>query len=193
MNIFAQFRNMMLPVDAIHQALPRQGRVYEVGCGRGTLARVLAEFENKRKVIGIDIDRRKIQTAQSAFKISNLQFVEANAFVFKYQSCNGVIFSDFLHHIPYSQQIVLLKRLHHFLKQKGVLVIKEIDLDDGIRMWLSRIWDYLLYPKDRIYYRSKADWIRLVETLGFSVSCERKVRWFPGSTLLYICQKNLKK
>jgi len=190
MNFLAQFRNVMLPVDSIAAALPRRGRVYEVGCGRGTLAHALTVSDNKFTVVGIDIDSQKIQIAQSLFKKSNLQFINANAFTFNYQSCRGVIFSDFLHHISYPQQIVLLKRLRRVLKKNGIMIIKEIDLDDGIRRWLSRLWDYILYPRDRIYYRSKIDWVRQFENLGFSVSCQRKVLWFPGSTFLYICRKN---
>ena len=97
--------------------------------------------------------------------------------------------SDFLHHLSFENQERLLRKAVKKLDHGGMLILKEIDQNDGWRMVASRIWDFLLYPKESIYYRKKTELIELLFTLGMKVKHERVVAWFPGSTYLYICQK----
>lgn len=179
----------MLPISQISSSLPQTGLIYEIGSGFGGLAGDLANSSVKRTVIGLDIDKDKIKSANNAMRLSNLEFKAANAVEYKFQTCQGVVMSDFLHHLNFVSQEKLLRKFKGKLSKYGVLIIKEIDLADGWRMIMSRMWDFLFYPEDKIYYRSQAAWLQLLEDLGFKVAVTREVPWFPGSTFLYICQK----
>lgn len=191
MNIWSNLRKKILPITAINNFLPSTGIVYEIGSGYGVLAQELGIMYEKRIIIGLDINATKIATAQKKFGSNRLKFKIADALTFNYKLCAGVVMSDFLHHIPYNSQIILLKKIEKVLKKNGVLVIKEIDKQDSWRSKFSRLWDFLLYPNDTIYYRSKTQWINLLRSLGYSVTTTRETIWFPGSTHLFICRKKL--
>ncbi len=181
-------RSFMLPLTEMSQALPKRGLIYEIGCGGGVISNFITQ--PKRRIIGIDTDATKISLAQKKYNTNkNLQFIASDAITFPYSFCVGVIMSDFLHHIDYQSQEKLLKKVSLKIKRNGILVIKEIDKSDGLLMWCSRIWDFLFYPKDTIYYRTKVQWYTLLQNLKFEVHFERKIHWFPGSTFLFICTK----
>lgn len=182
-------RLLMLPVKKINNALPKKGIIYDIGCGKGDLSFAIAQKELKRKIIGIDMDKQKTEKTKKYKSKSNLSIIYGDALKFRYKFCNGVILSDFLHHIPYDDQEKLLKELVAKMQKDAVLIIKEIDKDDFIRHWLSRLWDFLLYPMDKIYYRAKTEWINLLQANSFSVVATSETLWFPGSTTLFICKK----
>lgn len=180
----AWLRNLMLPLAKIDAALPKTGLIYEIGCGMGVISQYMARHKSRR-IVGIDTNIKKIRHNAS----TNLSFVQVDAATFSYQSCVGAVLSDFLHHVDYPTQGKILTRLTGKISKKGILVVKEIDRDDRIRMWLSRFWDFMFYPNDRIFYRSKNELQSYLRKLGFKVRVSQEVKWFPGSTYLYICTK----
>ena len=189
MNVYSRARLIMLPFKAINGALPEKGLIYEIGSGFGVLAAYLAFCAPQRQVVGIDFDKEKIKTAKSEWKDTNISFVWADALTYPYKQFQGAILSDFLHHLEYTSQEEILKRLAKKVAKRGTVIIKEIDKNDGIFTLCSRLWDYLFYPHDKIYYRSKQELSQLLSTLGFIVKVKRQVRWFPGSTYVFICKK----
>ena len=189
MNIQHSLRFLMLPLVAIDNALPAKGIIYEIGCGMGVISLYLGK-NPKRRMIGTDLNATKIKQIQVLKKSANVTFVTADAAKFKYEKCGGAVLSDFLHHVPYETQEKILKKLVAALNKNGIIVIKEINKKDGIRMWMSRFWDLVFYPKDTIYYREKNDLRKLLSNLGLTVNVKREVPWFPGSTFLFVCRKN---
>ncbi|KKP59939.1 MAG: hypothetical protein UR52_C0001G0019 [Candidatus Gottesmanbacteria bacterium GW2011_GWA1_34_13] len=189
MTIINFLRNIIIPIKEINVVLPKNGFIYEVGSGYGSLANAISNNYPDRKVIGLDFDQNKILRANCQVKTKNLQFMHADALKFEYKECDGVIMSDFLHHIDYKKQVMLLQKIEKKIRKSGLLIIKEIDENDSWRRNMSRIWDLLLYPKDAIYYRSKNDWTKIVRKLSYDVKIKRTNIFFPGSTYLYICRK----
>ncbi len=188
--ILSLLRHLMLPLRQINDFIPDSGLNYELGSGYGVISTYLANSHSQRSVIAVDIDSQKINLAHKKNINKNLDFVVADIHKFKLELCHGVVLSDFLHHLAYATHEDVIKKIYSSLVRGGVLVIKEIDDNDGLRKWLSRFWDMLLYPKDRIYYRSKAEWSSLLRKYGFTISIMRTVWWFPGSSYLFICKKN---
>lgn len=188
--IFLFLRQVMLPLSEINQAIPKRGLIYEIGSGNGAISQYLGERSPFRQIVGLDTDSGKIRRARLYNQAKNVHFEFADALKYRYQTYAGVVLSDFLHHVNFLSQERILRYLARQLKKESVLVIKEIDQKDGIRMWLSRLWDLIFYPHDKIYYRSTIDWIQLLTKLGLTVSEKRSVQWFPGSTHLFICKKD---
>lgn len=157
MNLSRILRQLMLPLKQIDSALPNAGLIYEIGCGTGIISKYIASSHPKRQVVGIDLDTEKITQVENQQHKENLTFVAVDALTYDYLRCDGVVLSDFLHHLKFADQIVLLQKVTNRLKLKGVLIIKEIDKNDRIFRWMSRFWDFLFYPIDKIYYRKKEE------------------------------------
>lgn len=182
-------RFLMLDPQLLDHHLPHSGILYDLGCGNGIIAGYLS-FISKRKVIGIDSDKQKIAIARKTLGfLPKLSFRISDITAMRFSKASGFILSDFLHHISQKKQELLLKKIYRNLAKEGVLIIKEINSGDLFRKWLSRFWDFLFYPEDKIYYRTSRDWELILTNIGFSVEVKESVRWFPGSTNFFICTK----
>ena len=177
-------RQIILPLKTIDSNLPKKGKIFDLGCGEGIIAKYLAKVPS-RSVIGVDTNKDRLPTD----KKSNLRFITADIRKFKFQKADGIILSDVLHHLNTRDQMKLIKKVATNLKKRGVLVIKEIDSTEYPRGRLSRIWDFLLYPQDKIYYWSATDLKNFLKQNNFSVKIIRASRFFPGSTTLFVCKK----
>lgn len=177
-------RSLMLPLKEIDTNLPQVGTILDLGCGEGVIARYLAT-NSKRKVIGVDLNKSRIQQT----KLKNLSFEHADIRTYDVKSADGVVLSDVLHHIDFQNQEKVLKNISKGLKRNGILIIKEIDTRDAIRGKLSRFWDFVFYPREKIYFNSSKQLSAKLEKLGFSVEIKKTTKFFPGSTTLFICTK----
>ncbi|SRR3989344_5504134 len=184
MSAYDYFRSLILPLNLIDNFLPKTGTIVELGCGEGIISKYVAQRKS-RKVIGVDNDIKRLPSENK----NNLQFLRKDITKYEIPKASGYILSDVLHHIKRSEQKKLIKRTYFKLRKNGVMVIKEIDTKEFFRSKLSRLWDYLLYPKDKIYYWNSKALITYLNSLGFKVRMERSARLFPGSTNLFIAQK----
>lgn len=173
---------LLWPLKQIDSALPKQGLIVDLGCGDGAVAAYLAKASPHRQVIGLDLHPPK-------FNLSNLVFKSQNILQANLKSAAGCLLSDVLHHLSSQQQQLLLDRISHQLKTGSVCVIKEINRASMIRSKLSRAWDWLLYPQDKINYYSAPELISTMKKLNFRVKYQPVSLWFPGSVNLFTCIK----
>jgi len=191
MNIKIFLKKIMLPLIKIDLALPTKGIIFDIGCGEGVVSNFLAERSLKRKLIGIDKDKEKIKIAKKYNKVGKrMKFIKGDIFTYHFSAMEGVIISDFLHHLEYNKQKILLQSIYKNLKINGICLIKEIDSSDRCRAKLSYWWDSFFYPKDRINYWQGTELAGYLETLGFQVKKVTAAKLFPGSINLFICQKS---
>jgi 2-polyprenyl-3-methyl-5-hydroxy-6-metoxy-1,4-benzoquinol methylase len=72
--------------------------VLDVGCGNGAVAFDVAE--KVKKVVGIDIERKNIESAQKNYKKENLKFIIGDATKYDFNDkFNVIILSNVLEHI----------------------------------------------------------------------------------------------
>jgi len=189
--LYLFLKYLILPMRRIEKMVPREGRILDLGCGKGIFASYLALTSQGRDVIGLDLCSRKIGVAKDTFGlISNLSFVTEDALklLSNKENLSGIIISDFLHHIDYPLQEKLLRLAYQSLSSRGVMVVKEIDKNGSLRYFSSKLSDYLLYFRDKICYRSQSEWVDLLKRIGFQVE-NRPAHTIFGSTVLYICKK----
>ena len=183
-------KSWLWPFADINSILPQKGTIIDLGCGDGLVAYYLADHGPKRQVIGIDLDANKINQARSLKpRLKNLQFIVADITKVDLRQAQGCLLSDVLHHLPKKRQFQLLQLISRQLKSGAVCLIKEADKSDFIRSHLTRLWDWLLYPHDKIHYWSAQTLIRTMRQLGFTVKSTPAMPWFPGSTNLFVCIK----
>lgn len=169
--------------------IPKKGEIVDIGCGEGVFSIYLSLKSKSRQVYGIDTSSQRLKIAKRAGKgLLNLQFCLTDALAWK-QKVDVIIVSDVFHHFSKINQEEFLNRSYKLLNDNGCLIIKEINKNDFIRAKLSRLWDFLLYPEDKINYWSKEEFKQRLSGLKFNVTVKREMIFFPGSTVLYIAKK----
>lgn len=183
--LYLALRKLILPLIEIDLSLPQKGKIIDLGCGQGIIASFLA-LKKSRVVVGIDNDFSRLPKSTQ----KNLTFSRENLNTIELPKINGAVISDVLHHLEPEDQIALVKKVYQTLAKNGVLIIKEIDTGEFIRSRLSRFWDFIFYPQDKIYFNSAKNLKNFLKKAGFkSVKISRPCRFFPGSTTLFICNK----
>lgn len=184
-------RVLVTPFYKLDKIIPESGLIMDVGCGNGGVTNYLSTGSKKRKLIGVDYSESRISEAQkSVHGRKNIKFVLGDVTSKKFPRADCYFFVDVLHHIPFTNQIVLLKRLVSLMNKKTILVIKEVDTANTLPFWFGHISEKILYPTEKIYARSKNDWLKIFSKMGLSYQIETGTLYFPDSTLIYILTKN---
>lgn len=88
----------------------KANRVMDIGCGRGEVARAIAE-SNRAHVLGIDIDMDKVRQCREKWTLPNLSFEQGDALSMAIDGIDTVVLSNVLEHIePRTQLLTKLKR-----------------------------------------------------------------------------------
>lgn len=189
--IYLFLKCKVIPVCLMGKIMPMEGKILDIGCGKGIFSGYLAASSSVRNVIGVDLCSAKIKAAQESFSsLPNLVFIEKDAteILSKETDLSGVVISDFLHHVDFTKQEELLRLAYGGLSNRGTMLIKEIDKNASFRYFSSKLSDSILYFRDKIYYRSLKEWTTLLKNIGFQVE-SRPANTVFGSTVLYICKK----
>lgn len=132
------------PFPTVERAVPRSGRVLEVGCGHGLLAAYLALRAPLRQVTGVDIDAAKIALARAAASRLDPGEAELSFGVVEPDGVapgpwDAVVIADVLYLLPRPQRLELVDRCAEELAPDGRLVIKETDVEPRWKAELTRV------------------------------------------------------
>ena len=96
-----------------------------------------------------------------------------------------------LHHLnSFEEQEKLITECLKKLSSKGKLIVNEITEKPKIKRIFAWIVDHLLYPGDKIYYRTHEEFIKLFLNKGFRVKFVKTGRGTPFPQVIYILEKN---
>jgi 2-polyprenyl-3-methyl-5-hydroxy-6-metoxy-1,4-benzoquinol methylase len=115
-------------MQAVAAAVPREGRVLEVGCGHGLLSNYLALESPEREVHGIDIDGPKIDAARAAAAVLGwgTEFSAPPPGRLPDGPWDAIAIVDVLYLLTEDAQRQLLRSCAAALGPGGVLVVKEM-------------------------------------------------------------------
>lgn len=112
--------------DVIVETLALEGkRVIDVGCGDGSLARLMARFG--ASVLGVECSPRQLAKARAAEQVPGVEIVEGvgQALPADDESADSVAFFNSLHHIPIAFQAKALAEAARVLKPGGEVYVSE--------------------------------------------------------------------
>jgi 2-polyprenyl-3-methyl-5-hydroxy-6-metoxy-1,4-benzoquinol methylase len=117
-------------MPAVERATPREGRILEIGCGHGLLSLYLALSAPGRRVLGVDIDARKIADARRAAAglrpdEAHISFVPVEPGELPEGPFDAVVVCDVLYLLGPPARAKLLDAAVDHLGPDGVLLIKE--------------------------------------------------------------------
>ncbi len=112
--------------ETLHQLLPREGDIYDLGCGYGFATYLLHWSAPGRRITGVDYDKEKIATA-SALHLRDdfVRFDAADLREYPLSAAQAMIISDVLHYLLPAEQETLLLRCVAALKPGGMLIIRD--------------------------------------------------------------------
>ena len=112
--------------EEIVSRVPREGKIYDLGCGYGYMSHLLAMQSFDREVIGLDYDDEKIQVAANThYNGGNIEFAQADLTQFCPEAADCFIIKDVLHYFPATEQEALLQRCVEKMNEGGVMIIRD--------------------------------------------------------------------
>ncbi len=179
----------LFPFEEMEKYIPQKGRIIDIGCGEGIFSNLLVLRSFQREVIGIDLSISKFEIANKTVnERNNPRFINCDVRGYQVGKCDAVVMSDFLHHLSHRLQIDVLRKNWEWLTEGGILLIKEVNRCFHWRYFLSALSDFLLYPKEKVYFRSSEELIQILTKIGYKVELIPKK--YPVSTNLYLCKKS---
>lgn len=180
-------------LEEIGQFLPREGRIFEVGCGFGLFGLYFARAAPTRVIHGVDVSEKRIALAERARRrlgAENISFSVGDArSVDVPDGVDACYVLDLLHHLPRASARGLLTRVHDRLRPGGVLVVKEVATRPRYKMAFTWLLDVLMTRGDRPLYWAAPDLAQELRDAGFTVFHYAMVDVLPYPHVLYVCEK----
>ncbi len=172
------------------EILPRQGRLIDIGCGRGILlalldtARVEADVlsgpagwrppARRLRLCGIEPQPKMAAAAERALGDA-AEISLGGACDAALPPARAILLLDVLHYLPAALQEQLLDQIAEALEPGGVLIMRDADADLGARFVLTRAAERLCalgrgHWRQHFHYRGLGEWLRLLESRGLSVN-----------------------
>lgn len=143
------YKRSVIRQSALLSYVSPSGTVVDVGCGTGIVSCLLALALPGKRVVGLDIDRRRIDwCSRLARGIPNVTFLHADIQDYIFPPIQEAICLDVLHHLPPSAQDRLVFSIAANLSSGGRFILFEVDKNPHQRWkyWMSLLADYVLYP-----------------------------------------------
>lgn len=176
-------RKRIVPLGAVVDRVPTQGRILELGCGEGLVLERLAP--RAEGLVGVDLDERKLLAARGLLKeVPGLDLVTLDAFDYLGGCADGafraVILADTLSSFSREGQERLLREAFRVVEPGGTLILKVIDAGARFKAAFSRLLSSLVYrvlrmsysEGQRFLYLSSEDLRRILESLGADVTVD---------------------
>lgn len=191
----ARFQIMRLRfLEEMVQHLPESGTILDLGCGFGLFSLYMAARRPAARIVGVDLDERRLALARRSAEALGLRNVSFEAGDLRdwrpSERLHAAYALDVLHHIPVAAGDALLGAVHARLEPSGVFLLKDIDTRPRAMMLFTYVLDLLMAPKDVFSYRSVAAWRALLRQTGFA-QLHVHYLWdvLPYPHVLLICRK----
>jgi len=114
--------------------IPAKANIVDIGCGYGFMSHMLGFLSNKRNIVGIDYDSKKIDIANNCVLYNQeikkrIKFISGEAENFSFDKTDVFILSDVLHYMPENQQEIVVKNCIENLNPNGIIIIRDANKD----------------------------------------------------------------
>lgn len=194
--LFVRGRAFLSDLAVVERYVPNKGFIVDLGCGHGLFACVLRESSPTRRVLGIDLDPRKIEIARRAIQDTQwLRFEMGDIVKDTPPKCDAVTIVDVLYLLPFEEQEQVLRNAASALGEGGPLVVKAQERKMDPRYALTYAQELITVSlgftrggHERFYFPSREEALAMFERAGFVVDVvEMPLR--PYTDVVYLARK----
>ncbi len=190
---------------------PASGHFLDLGCGQGSLfswllaARALYEkgqwpsdwapAPKPLKLRGYELMARDVERAARAFGLQHpmVDIRQGDMRQVDFGTVDVVTILDALHYIDYAYQENVLERVRAALPRGGLFVTRVGDAGAGLPYHLCNWVDHAVtfargHRLTRLYGRPLAQWVDLLESLGFIVEAAPMNEGKPFANTMLVCR-----
>jgi SAM-dependent methyltransferase len=194
---YLRIKLRICPLLRAEAYFPDRGDVVDLGCGNGLFPAILKLGSPDRRILGLDLDGRKIAAARKTLAdVPHLDFRLGDIVAFDYPEADVYSLIDVLYLLPFEAQDLILLKCSAALRPGGTLLIKEMDKRPR-RKYLWNLIQETIAVKivgftlgGRFFFRGREETLSRLRALGLEASSVRLDRgyWYPH--ILYVARKN---
>lgn len=188
-----RYRPYICPFDELIDYAASEKSVFDVGCGSGQFAALVAEFTDVKKIAGIEIDSHLVDNATKI----NSRFLPKKQMVFSVfdgttipdniSEYDLVYMIDVYHHIPRDIREDFMEQLFKKMKKGAKLMFKDIDGASPL-VPFNKIHD-VVFAQEFGHEISHKHAVEFLSGLGFNILESRKKRSFVYPHYFVLAQK----
>ncbi len=194
--LFVHGRAFLSDLAVVERYVPKKGFIVDLGCGHGLFACLLREASPTRRVLGIDLDPRKIEVARGAIRDTQwLRFEVADIAAEPPPRCDAVTMVDVLYLLPFERQEQVLRNAASALGEGGPLVVKAQERRFDPRYALTYGQELITVSlgmtrggRERFFFPTREEATALFSRAGFVVDVVEMPRR-PYTDVLYLARK----
>lgn len=167
-SLFARLKFYFAPLVKIEALVPKKGLIVDLGCGYGLFSHYIGVAEPKRRVLGFDLDKEKVKYGDRGYPNVTCRYGDITKVEIPQADC--IIFTHVLHHLTsYESQKELLLTCKDKLREGGLLIVTDVGERPLWKHFLCYLADRILYPKDKLHYRTVKEMSRLLAEIFHNV------------------------
>ena len=194
--LFVHGRAFLSDLAVVERYVPNKGFIVDLGCGHGLFACVLRESSPTRRLLGIDLDPRKIEVARGAILDTEwLRFEVGDIVAGTPPKCDAVTIVDVLYLLPFEQQEQVLRNAASALGEGGSLVVKAQERRRDPRYALTYAQEMITVSlgftrggRERFFFPSREEALAMFERSGFKVDVVEMPKR-PYTDVVYLARK----
>ncbi len=168
----ALYRPYICPMINILDEIPPSARLFDIGCGSGTLLYLAAQRRSVETAHGYDVSPEAVNASKAFASVGNAFRVSYRGAEDQLPSLTGytaITMIDVLHHIPLDKQHFFIEQLISRLDVGSKLIIADIERSHFISRWCNQAHDLIL-ARQWVYPRAAEDIRRLLESCLMTVA-----------------------
>jgi SAM-dependent methyltransferase len=189
--LFLHGRAFLSDLTLVEGYVPRQGFIVDLGCGHGLFANLLCEASTRRRVLGIDVDERKIAVAGLTQR-DRLRFAVGDIVAEPPPPCDCVTIVDVLYLLPAVDQERVMRNCASVLPEGGRLLVKAQESRADPRYALTYAQELVATGlgltrggRAGLFFPSREQALAMFEAAGFAVDVVPMPRR-PYTDVLYL-------
>ena len=194
--LFVHGRAFLSDLAFVERFVPRNGFIVDLGCGHGLFACLLRESSDNRRVLGIDLDPRKIEVARGAVRDTQWLRSEVGDIVTDPPpKCDVVTIVDVLYLLPFEQQEQVLRNAASALGEGGPVVVKAQERRTDPRYAITYLQETITVSlgftrggRERFFFPTREEALAMFERAGFVVEVEDMPNR-PYTDVVYLARK----